>query len=342
MYRNVRQAVIMVGGMGTRLRPLTNTRPKPILPVADKPCLGYLIDSFVRGGIEEIYLACGYRSKQLMDTIGDGSDRGILIKYSFEDTPLGTGGAIKLLEDVLDDVFVAANGDVFADVDLKKEIDIHLDNSADITLALTPVDNPWEFGTAVQDDTGRIVRFMEKPKKEDVISDMINAGIYVVNKDMISYIPKDEPYDFSKDLVPMKTDEGCRIWGHRLDGIWMDVGRRNDLIRANMTVASSAERGPMKFVTESKVSGTLYLGNNASVTGSDVEDAVVMKGAAIVNSKMKNSVIMPGSIVDGATVIDSVIGENTVVRRGAVIKNSLIGDGEIVAANTTVEGREGA
>ncbi|MGN1044785.1 MAG: sugar phosphate nucleotidyltransferase [Candidatus Methanomethylophilaceae archaeon] len=342
MYRNVRQAVIMVGGMGTRLRPLTNTRPKPILPVADKPCLGYLIDSFVRGGIEEIYLACGYRSKQLMDAIGDGSDRGIVIRYSFEETPLGTGGAIKLLEDVLDDVFVAANGDVFADLDLKKEIDVHLDNSADITLALTPVDNPWEFGTAVQDGTGRIVRFMEKPRKEDVISNMINAGIYVVNKEMISYIPKNEPYDFSKDLVPKKTDEGSRIWGHHLDGIWMDVGRRSDLIRANMTVASGTDRGPMKFVTETNISGTLYLGNNASVTGSDVADAVVMKGAAVVNSKIRNSVIMPGTIVDGATVIDSVIGENTVVRRGAVIRNSLVGDGEIVASNTVVENREGA
>ena len=328
--------------MGTRLRPLTSTRPKPILPVVDKPCLEYLIDSFVRGGIEEIYLACGYRSQQLMDTIGDGSDKGISIKYSFEDEPRGTGGAIKLLEDRLDDVFVAANGDVFADIDLKKEIDIHIDNDADITLALTPVDNPWEFGTAVQDDTGRIVRFLEKPKKEDVISNLINAGIYIVKKEMISYIPKDREYDFSKDLVPMKTNEGARIWGHRLEGIWMDVGRRSDLIRANLTVASRMDPGNMSFVTESKVHGVMYLGNNASVTFSEITDSSIMKRSAIVNSTIIRSVVMPGCIVDDAVIIDSVIGENAVIRRGSVIRNCIIGDGEIVPANSNLDGIGGS
>lgn len=337
MYRNVRQAVIMVGGMGTRLRPLTYFRPKPILPVADKPCLEYLIDSFIRGGVEEIYLACGYRSQQLMDEIGDGSDKGISIKYSFEDEPLGTAGAIKLLEDVLDDTFVAANGDVFADIDLKKEIDVHFDNDADITLALTPVDNPWEFGTAVQDDTGRIVKFLEKPKKEDVISNLINSGIYIVNRNMISYVPKGQAYDFSKDLVPLKTDEGFRIWGHRLEGAWMDVGRRSDLIRANQTVAMMTDRNNMSFVTESNVHGSFYLGNNASLTFSDVTDSSVMRRSAIVNSTLVRSVVMPGCIVDGSTIIDSVIGENTVIRRGCVIRNSIIGDGEVIPANSQLD-----
>lgn len=337
MYRNVRQAVIMVGGMGTRLRPLTYFRPKPILPVADKPCLEYLIDSFIRGGVEEIYLACGYRSQQLMDEIGDGSDKGISIKYSFEDEPRGTAGAIKLLEDVLDDTFVAANGDVFADIDLKKEIDVHFDNDADITLALTPVDNPWEFGTTIQDETGRIVKFMEKPKKEDVISNLINSGIYIVNKNMISYVPKDQPYDFSKDLVPLKTDEGFRIWGHRLEGAWMDVGRRSDLIRANQTVARMTDRNNMSFVTESKVHGSFYLGNNASLTFSDVTDSSVMRRSAIVNSTLVRSVVMSGCIVDDSTIIDSVIGENAVIRRGCVIRNSIIGDGEVIPANSQLD-----
>ena len=332
----------MVGGMGTRLRPLTSTRPKPVLPVADKPCLEYLIDSFVRGGIEEIYLACGYRSQQLMDAIGDGSDKGISIKYSFEDEPRGTGGAIKLLEDRLDDIFVAANGDVFADIDLKKEIDVHLDNDADITLALTSVENPWDFGTAIQDDTGRIVRFLEKPKKEDVISNLINAGIYVVKKEMMAYVPKDQEYDFSKDLVPKKTDEGAWIWGHRLDGIWMDVGRRTDLIKANLTVARTLEPGNMSFVTESKIYGTMFLGKNASITFSEITDASIMRRSAIVNSAITRSVVMPGCIIDNAIVIDSVIGENTVIKRGAIVRNCIIGDGEIIAANSDLEGRGGS
>ena len=328
--------------MGTRLRPLTSTRPKPILPVADKPCLGYLIESLIEGGIEEIYLACGYRSQQLVDAIGDGSDKGVVIRYSFEDEPRGTGGAIKLLENVLDDVFIAANGDVFADIDLKGEIDVHLDNNADITLALTPVDNPWEFGTAIQDEQGKIVRFVEKPKKEEAISNLINAGIYVVNKEMLALIPEDQEYDLSKDLISKRAEEGGKIWGHRLNGIWMDVGRRTDLIRANLTVAKTLNPGNMSFVTESKVYGAMFLGKNASITFSEITDASIMKHSAIVNSAITRSVVMPGCIIDNAIVIDSVIGENAVIKRGAIVRNCIIGDGEIIAANSDIEGRGGS
>ncbi len=328
MYRGVRQAVIMVGGKGTRLRPLTLTRPKPVLPVADSPCLGHLIDVFARAGIEQVFLACGYRSQQLMDTIGDGSDRGIEIVYSFEDQPLGTGGAIKLLEDRLDDVFMAANGDVFVDMDVREEIDVHLDNHADITLALTPVDTPWNFGTAVPDGTGRIVEFIEKPPKDKVKSNLINAGIYTVNKEMIGYIPEGEFYDFSKDLVPMKTAEGCRIWSYPLKGIWMDVGRRSDLIKANLEMAErTRSTGSM---SDTEASGPIYLGHDAVVQSSKLEGASIMKGAFVTDSTIINSAVMPGARICGATVVDSVIGENAVVNIGSSIERCLIGDEAVI------------
>ena len=337
MYRNVRQAVVMVGGKGTRLRPLTYTRPKPILPVVDKPCLGYLIDALVRGGIEEIYLACGYKSQQFVDTIGDGSDRGIKIIYSFEDRPMGTGGAIKLLEDKLDDVFVACNGDVFADLNLKKEIDVHLDNKADITLALTPVDNPWEFGTACPDGTGRIIEFREKPKPEDVISNLINAGVYVVNREMIGYIPKGEMYDFSKDLVPKKTAEGYRIWGWRFEGIWMDVGRLDDVIRANLTVSSQINR---RYDTiDSEISGAFYLGKDAKVIDSKLTDCVVMAGAEVRGCEMERAVIMPNTIVSDSKIINTVVGENTKIEC-ASISHSIIGD-DVSVKDETIENAGG-
>ena len=341
MYRNVRQAVVMVGGKGTRLRPLTYTRPKPILPVADKPCLGYLIDALARGGIEEVILACGYKSQQFVDTIGDGSDRGIKIRYSFEDEPMGTGGAIKLLEDELDDVFVACNGDVFADLDLKKEIDTHLDNDADITLALTPVPNPWEFGTAVPDETGRIVEFIEKPPRDKVKSNLINAGVYIVNKEMIGYIPKGEMYDFSKDLVPKKTAEGCRIWGWDFDGIWMDVGRLSDVIKCNLTVAAQLKQkeGDTKG---SKLSGKIYLGKDVRVHGSKLKDCVVMEGCVIEKADLVNTVVMPGTKIVGARVSGSVIGHNTMVSKGASITDSIIGDNETVERNAVITDAGGA
>lgn len=331
MYRGIRQAVIMVGGMGTRLRPLTLTRPKPILPVADKPCLGYLIDSFVRGGIEEIILACGYRSQQLVEAIGDGSDRGISIEYSFEDEPMGTGGAIKLLEDRLDDVFVAANGDVFADFDLRQEIDAHYGNDADITLALTPVDNPWEFGTACTDGSGRIYKFIERPKKEEVVSNMINAGIYIVKRGMIGYIPSGQMYDFSKDLVPSKL-ESRRIWGHRMEGIWMDVGRRKDLIGANMVMAERVRSTGSASDTET--SGPVYLGSDAVVQSSTLKGASIMRGAFVTDSEIVNSVVMPGARICGARIVDSVIGENAVVNISSIVERCLIGDGAVIEKNT--------
>ena len=341
MYRNIRQAVVMVGGKGTRLRPLTYTRPKPILPVADKPCLGYLIDALARGGIEEIILACGYKSQQFVDTIGDGSDKGITIRYSFEDEPMGTGGAIKLLEGQLDDVFVACNGDVFADLDLKKEIDVHLDNNADITLALTPVPNPWEFGTAVPDETGRIAEFIEKPPKDAVKSNLINAGVYIVNKEMIGFIPEGEMYDFSKDLVPKKTEEGYRIWGWNFDGTWMDVGRRTDVIKCNLTVASSLNQreGDIKG---SQLSGTIYLGKDVKVHKSKLKDCVVMEGCIIENSDLVNTVVMPGTKIVGSRISGSIIGHNTMVSKSASITDSIIGDNETVERKAVITDAGGA
>ena len=185
----VKQAVIMVGGKGTRLLPLTKNKPKPILSVNDRPCLWYLIRSFAQAGIKQIFLACGYRSKELESSIGDGSDFGVEITYSFEDEPLGTAGAIKLLEDELDDVFIAANGDVFADIDVIDQVNSHINTKSSITIALTKVDNPCEYGTALVGDDGRIMRFMDKPKPEEVLSDLINAGVYVVDKAVLSFIP---------------------------------------------------------------------------------------------------------------------------------------------------------
>lgn len=181
----------MVGGKGTRLLPLTKNKPKPILSVNDRPCLWYLIKSFVNAGIEHVILACGYRSEELITAIGDGSDLGIRITYSFESTPLGTAGAMKLIEDQLDDVFVASNGDVFADIQMAEQIQTHLDTGSDVTISLTRVDNPCEYGTALVEDDGRITRFMDKPKPEEVLSDMINAGVYVVNKEVLRFVPPD-------------------------------------------------------------------------------------------------------------------------------------------------------
>ncbi len=187
--QKVRQAVIMVGGKGTRLLPLTETAPKPSLPVLDRPCLKYLIKSFADAGITQVFLACGYKSDILRHAIGDGSDLGVELIYSDEETPLGTGGAMKQLESRLDPVFAAANGDSFVDINVRDQIDLHLSTGASITIALTQVNDPCNYGIARVEEDGRITEFKDKPKPEEVFSNLINAGIYVVNRSVLADVP---------------------------------------------------------------------------------------------------------------------------------------------------------
>ncbi len=208
MSSEVRQAVIMVGGKGTRLLPLTLTRPKPAMPVLDKPFLKYLIESMADAGIEEIFLACGYKSDVLAHAIGDGSDMGVRIIYSDEDTPLGTGGAIKRLKDRLDPVFLAANGDTLTSVDIAAQIREHFESGAAVTDSLSEVDDPSQAGVVRIDGDGRILEFQDKPKREEACSNLVNSGVYVVDKKVLGYIPKDTFYDFSKDLFPLLIEKG--------------------------------------------------------------------------------------------------------------------------------------
>ena len=323
----VRQAVIMVGGKGTRLRPLTDTCPKPVLPVLDRPCLDYLIDSMVRGGVEHIILACGYRSEQVTNAIGDGSSRNIRIEYSYEDEPMGTAGAIKLIEHKLDDVFIAANGDVFADIGVAAEIEEHFNSRACVTISLTKVPNPCEFGIARVDDSGRITEFKEKPKPDEVFSDLINAGVYIVNKEVLKLVPENKMYDFSKELVIDLMKKGKRIQGHTINGVWKDVGRPIDLINANNIMAERNES--LGKISETELETPYHAGKGSSVKGgslrasvisrrsnvtdSNITGSLVMEDCTISRSKMTNSIIGKGCIINNSTLSDIVIGDGTVI-----------------------------
>jgi len=333
----VRQAVVMVGGKGTRLLPLTENHPKPILSVADKPCIWYLLRSLARAGIEEVILACGYKPGH-MEVLGDGSDLGIKIIYSYEDEPMGTGGAMKLVEDRLDEVFVASNGDVFADIDVDKEIETHLRTGADITIALTPVENPTEFGIARIDDTGRITEFKEKPKPEEVFSNLINAGVYVINRDVLKYVPEGQFFDFSKDLVPLITNNGGHIQGYMLNGLWMDVGRPHDLIGANLVV-TEREYGGKSFPAEDAcIRGDFYMGKGSKVANSEVKTSVILMESTVVDSYLDRVLVMKGSTVRGAHIENSIIGEGCTVKEGCRISNAVIADNTVLEAGTVLDG----
>ncbi|MCL2148559.1 MAG: NDP-sugar synthase [Methanomassiliicoccaceae archaeon] len=337
----VRQAVIVVGGHGTRLRPLTNHRPKPVLPVLDKPCLMYLIESMAGSGIEEVVLACGYRSSQLEEAIGDGSGMGVSIVYSYEDAPLGSAGAMKNAESRLDDVFVAANGDVFADISLKEQVQAHFASGAEATIALTRVDDVTQYGIATLDGDDRVTGFIEKPESRELApTDLGNAGVYVINKTALSNVPEGSFFDFSKDLLPILLRGQKGIQGFFLKGMWRDVGRPADLLGANMDMASKLY-GHMSWggdrVESTVVRRPFYLGYGASVTRSEVSAAVVMEGSSVTGSRLTNAVVMGGCKVSSARIENSIIGPGCRICPGAEVISSVIEDGLTIEAGRRVE-----
>ncbi|MCG7845000.1 MAG: nucleotidyltransferase family protein, partial [Methanomassiliicoccales archaeon] len=189
MAPKVKQAVILAGGEGTRLRPLTTTRPKPLLPVLGVPCIEYVISSLARAGVEQIFLACGYRSEDILRVLGRGERFGVDIEFAHEKEPMGTAGAVKLLEDRLEGTFVVGSGDTLTDADLGSLIDFHLEHGAEATMGLTEVEHPEQFGIVGVGADGRIERFKEKPRTEEVFSKVINAGTYVLEKEVLGMVP---------------------------------------------------------------------------------------------------------------------------------------------------------
>lgn len=339
MSSEVRQAVIMVGGKGTRLLPLTLTRPKPAMPVLDKPFLKYLIESMADAGIEEIFLACGYKSDILAHAIGDGSDMGVRIIYSDEDTPLGTGGAIKRLEDRLDPVFLAANGDTLTSVDIAAQIREHFESGAAVTDSLSEVDDPSQAGVVRIDGDGRILEFQDKPKREEACSNLVNSGVYVVDKKVLGYIPKDTFYDFSKDLFPLLIEKGERLQGHMAKGIWVDIGRPHDLIRMNLVMADRLYRGHdwSDSAEDSVLDGTVYLGDGTVVRSSKVSESVISKGCDVRSSYLSGTFVMEACRIDGARVENSILGEGCVLKKGCLVVDSVLKDGTVVDENRKIE-----
>ena len=339
MSSEVRQAVIMVGGKGTRLLPLTLTRPKPAMPVLDKPFLKYLIESMADAGIEEVFLACGYKSDVLAHAIGDGSDMGVRIIYSDEDTPLGTGGAIKRLEDRLDPVFLAANGDTLTSVDIAAQIREHFESGAAVTDSLSEVDDPSQAGVVRIDGDGRILEFQDKPKREEACSNLVNSGVYVVDKKVLGYIPKDTFYDFSKDLFPLLIEKGERLQGHMAKGIWVDIGRPHDLIRMNLVMADRLYRGHdwSDSAEDSVLDGTVYLGDGTVVRSSKVSESVISKGCDVRSSYLSGTFVMEACRIDGARVENSILGEGCVLKKGCLVVDSVLKDGTVVDENRKIE-----
>jgi mannose-1-phosphate guanylyltransferase/phosphomannomutase len=236
------KAVILAGGEGTRLRPLTSNTPKPMMPLANKPMMEHIVNLLALHGFDEVVVTVAFLANQIRDYFGDGSDFGVTMRYATEDSPLGTAGSVRNAADELDDTFLVISGDVLTDIDLTAFVKAHRDAGASASIALKHVENPLEFGIVITNPDGSIERFLEKPTWGEVFSDTINTGIYVLEPVVFEFIPDGEVVDFSGDVFPALLHEGHTLHGHVADGYWEDVGTLEAYSRAHTDVLDGAVR----------------------------------------------------------------------------------------------------
>ncbi len=211
------KAVVMAGGEGTRLRPLTSNQPKPMVSIVGKPCMEHIVELLRDHGFEDVIVTVAFLPQAIRSYFGDGESLGINVEYSVEESPLGTAGSVRLAADKLDDTFLVISGDALCDFDLGKLVKFHKKRGAAVTIGLKSVENPLEFGIVVTDDDGRVERFLEKPSWGQVFSDTINTGVYVLEPEVLQHVPTDRPFDFSKELFPLLLEMGRPLYG-LLDG----------------------------------------------------------------------------------------------------------------------------
>jgi mannose-1-phosphate guanylyltransferase len=352
----VKQAVILAGGEGTRLKPLTNTRPKPLLPVLGRPCIEYVINSLASAGVEEIFLACGYRSQDIVDSLGDATHYGAKIICAYEETPMGTAGAVKLLQDKLHGTFVVGSGDTLTDADLGHLIDFHREKNAFVTMSLTEVERPEQFGIVGVNSEGRIERFMEKPKPEEVFSNVINAGTYVLEAEVLDHVPVGTKYDFSKNLFPDLLQQGKVLCASPLKGYWKDIGRPQDLFQANIdmaerrgqniTIRGALCKGKIAgsgFTAEgAKLFGPVFVGTGARLgKGSSTTRSAIGKGSTVgERAVLENSLILDRCQIGAGSILKgSILGEGCVIGAGVSLVDSVLGDGVRLEGPASLEGR---
>ncbi len=337
----------MAGGEGTRLRPMTANQPKPLLPVANRPIMEHVLRLLKRHGFTETVVTVQFLASLVRNYFGDGEDVGMSLQYATEETPLGTAGSVKNAEDALRDTpFLVISGDALTDIDLSALLQAHKENGALVTVALTRVPNPLEFGIVIVGEDGRIQRFLEKPTWGQVFSDTVNTGIYVMEPEVLAKVPAGESVDWSGDVFPSLLEAGAPLFGWVADGYWEDVGTHESYLKAQADVLSRRvdteidgfEVSPGVWVAEGAevdpealLSGPLCIGDYAkveagaqlrefTVVGSNV---VIKEGAFLHRAVVHNNVY----IGQGVTLRGCVIGKNTDVMSSARIEESaVVGD----------------
>ncbi len=321
------KAVVMAGGEGNRLRPLTSNQPKPMVPVVGKPCMEHILELLREHGLNEVIVTVAFLPQAIRSYFGEGETLGMHIGYSVEESPLGTAGSVRLTAKQLDETFLVISGDALCDVDLSALVAFHKERGAAVTIGLKSVENPLEFGIVVTDEEGRVERFLEKPSWGQVFSDTINTGIYVMEPEVLKHVPGDRPYDFSKELFPYLLEMGRPIYGHVMEGYWQDIGNLDQFRQANF---DALEENVRLSIPGIRIRGNVWLGE-----GVDVPDLEQIEGPAYIGNYCR---IAPGATVGAYSVLSnsvtlrertrttrSVIDASTHIGRSSIIEGAVIG-----------------
>lgn len=327
------KALILAGGKGTRLRPLTVYTPKPIVPVVNRPFLLYQIEILARSGVTDITLSLSYQPDKIEDILGDGSEYGVNLQFVTEPSPMGTAGAYKFASANLRDTTIVLNGDILTDIDLSKIISLHKKSQAAATITLTPVADPSAYGLVETDADGRVLRFLEKPKPEELAKlnvNTINAGIYILEPKILDLIPEGENTSFEYNVFPAILAKKLNFFAYVLDAeYWRDIGNpasylsaHHDMLAGKIKGFDRPKRDTGELATAAMIDKTSVIGNGC----------VIKSGARI-----KNSVLGPGVHVEEKAVIeDSVIWSHSRVLSAAEIRGAVIGRSCHIGRNVIV------
>lgn len=353
------QAVIMAGGEGSRLRPLTGNLPKPMLPVANRPLMEHIVLLLKQHGVTDVVATVQFLSSVIRNYFGDGSDLGVSLSYSTEEVPLGTAGSVCAARDLLDGTFLVISGDALTDLDLTSVVEFHRRKGAAATLVLKRMKDPLEFGIVMTDEEGRIERFLEKPTWGQVFTDTINTGIYVIEPEVLDLIPPDQSYDFSSELFPLMLDKGLPLFGYVTDDYWTDVGNTDAFLQASRDVLARRvkvqvpgfELRPGVLIGEdveidptARIEGPALVGDNVRIgPGAVIGPYAVLGYNALISNDAR---VTQGVIMDRAHVgpmghvRGGVLGRASTMERGAILEEGAVtGDEVNVGAGAVVKPR---
>jgi mannose-1-phosphate guanylyltransferase len=306
------QALILAGGEGTRLRPLTTTVPKPVVPLVDRPFIRFMIDWLHQHGVDDVVMSCGHLGSGVRNVLGDGSALGIKLRYVEEPRPMGTGGALKYAEPLLGERFLMLNGDVLTDLDLTAQIEQHERTNARATLALTPVEDPSAYGLVRTRPDGAVTEFVEKPAPDQIDTNNISAGAYVLERSVLELLEADQPASIERDVFPRLVGEG--LYGCVSEGYWLDIGTPErylqgtyDILEATVDTAVAERMGDSYLCVE----------QNVDNRGRIIPSALVESGCRIAD----------GARIGGRVVLEHgvTVGENTTIERAVVMQGTEIG-----------------